>query len=81
VPDGAGFKIPPRDRPSIVEKIAEACSWVAQHPDESLAMGLAARRYALEQHDWGRIRAEISRAYAEVLADEPPGDSAAFQPT
>lgn len=70
VPDDAGFKIPPGTRESIVEGIAEACAWVSEHPAEAAAAGQAARRHALERHDWARIRAEIEASYAEVTERE-----------
>jgi glycosyltransferase involved in cell wall biosynthesis len=68
VPDGAGIKIPPDSREAIVAGIADACSWVATHPSKAAAMGAAARRHVLEQHDARRIREEIDRAYGAVSA-------------
>jgi glycosyltransferase involved in cell wall biosynthesis len=68
VPDQAGIKVPPDSRESVVARIAEACAWVAKHPAKAAAMGQAARRHALEHHNWRRIRDEIERAYADVSA-------------
>jgi glycosyltransferase involved in cell wall biosynthesis len=69
VPDHAGIKVAPESRDSVVAGIAQACAWVADHPAEAAAMGRAARRHALEHHNWTRIREEIGRAYAEVRPD------------
>jgi glycosyltransferase involved in cell wall biosynthesis len=69
VPDHAGIKVTPESRGSIVAQISQACAWVAGNPAEAAAMGRAARRHALEHHNWARIREEIERAYAEVRPD------------
>lgn len=71
VPDYAGIKIPPHSHSFVVSEIATALAWVAEHPVESHAMGRAAREYALEHHDWARIREEIETAYANVLRCAP----------
>ena len=72
VPDEAGIKAAPSSRASIVEQIADACQWVAEHPDQAFAMGQAGRRHALEHHDWERVRAVITRAYADAVAPAVP---------
>jgi glycosyltransferase involved in cell wall biosynthesis len=67
VPDDVGIKIAPLSRSFIVDEIARACRWVMDHPGESEILGQAGRAYALEHHDWARIREEIVRTYDEVL--------------
>jgi glycosyltransferase involved in cell wall biosynthesis len=74
VPDGVGMKIAPKSRESVVAQIAEACAWTSEHSADAVAMGMAARRYALVHHDWSRIGEEIERAYTEVSANgDGPG--------
>ena len=68
VPHHVGFKIVPRSRGFVVAEIAAALAWVVAHPSEAAEMGRAARCYALEHHDWRRIREEIVEAYAEACA-------------
>jgi glycosyltransferase involved in cell wall biosynthesis len=71
VPEHAAIKIKPISRSFIVAQIADACRWVSEHPDESHAMGQAARSYALEHHDWARVRSVIVKAYDDALVVEP----------
>lgn len=68
VPERAGFKIPVRDRGQVVSAIADALAWASNHRDALHAMGLAAREYALERHDWTRIGDSIDALYREITA-------------
>jgi glycosyltransferase involved in cell wall biosynthesis len=66
VPDQAGIRISPDSRSAIVAQIADALEWVANNPSDASKMGERARAYALERHDWRRIREVIERSYEDV---------------
>jgi glycosyltransferase involved in cell wall biosynthesis len=68
VPDGAGFKIAPRNREYVVESIARALESAASDPDGARAMGRFARACAVRDHSWTRIREEIEIAYRDAMA-------------
>jgi glycosyltransferase involved in cell wall biosynthesis len=67
VPDGAGFKVAPRDRASVVSQIADACAWTLDHPTEAIEMGGRGRSHALIRHRWDQIRDVVDEAYAEAI--------------
>jgi glycosyltransferase involved in cell wall biosynthesis len=67
VPDGAGFKIAPRDRAFVIASIAASLDALAADPQRGTCMGRVARAHALREHAWPRIRAEIEQAYADAM--------------
>jgi glycosyltransferase involved in cell wall biosynthesis len=73
VPEEAGIKVKVQDRPQVVEDIAAALAWADTHRDELAHMGQAAREYAVERHDWGRIGDEVDAIYRRLLTDHAVG--------
>ena len=70
VPDEAGFKITVHNRPQVVDDIARTLVWADTHRQELAGMGRAARRYALDRHDWKLIGETIDSLYREVSRRE-----------
>ena len=70
VPAEAAFKINVHSRPQVVDDIAQTFAWADAHRQDLAAMGHAARRYALERHDWSRIGDTIDAIYQEMDREE-----------
>jgi glycosyltransferase involved in cell wall biosynthesis len=76
VPEEAAFKIGVHSRPQVVDDIASALAWADTHRQDLARMGRAARRYALERHDWSRIGDTIDALYREICGEESIGTAA-----
>lgn len=67
VPGDAGFKIEPRSRRYVIEEITRVLELLDSDPDRAAAMGRVARRLALRDHQWSRIRSELELSYRDAL--------------
>ena len=73
VPSDAAFKIDVHSRAQVIEDIAQALAWADTHRTGLAAMGAAARRHALEYHDWSQIGGMIDALYREIQGDGSAG--------
>jgi glycosyltransferase involved in cell wall biosynthesis len=61
VEDGvSGFIVPPHDPATLGQRL----QWLADHPDEAAAMGIAGRRRVLERFQWAHVVRRCLDAYA-----------------
>lgn len=70
VPNGAGFKIPARDRQQIVKDIAAAITQADSDRYALEQMGNKGHEHALAVHDWDAIGNNVEKIYQDLMVTE-----------
>ena len=61
---GCGLVVPPSD-PSA---LAQAISWLLDHPDEATALGASARAKCIAEYSWDKMQGELDPLFRGLLA-------------